>query len=133
MDCLFCKIAKREMGADVVYEDEKAMAILDINPRTPGHVFVIPKMHVENLLDLPEVEVETLFLAVKATLKKVIEKLKADGATIGINQGKISGQEVAHLHIHIMPRFEGDGGKSVQSVVNNPPENKEEIKNKLIL
>ncbi len=121
MDCLFCKIRDKEIKAEFVYEDEHAFGILDINPIAPGHTMMIPKVHSENLLDLPDTEVGGVFLAVKrytGILKKVF---RPDAFTIGINHGRASGQVIDHLHIHIIPRFENDGGKSVHSVVSNPP------------
>jgi len=118
-DCLFCKIADKEMKGDVVYEDEAVMALLDINPRAPGHVFVIPKKHYQDLLAVPDEEMGKIFSAVKKIGEKIKEKTRADALTIGINNGRVSGQEIDHLHIHIIPRFKGDGGGSLQSIVNN--------------
>ena len=114
-----------------MYEDGAAMAILDIHPRAPGHTFVISKKHYQNLLVVPDRELGEIFTAVKRTAEILKEKLKADALSIGINNERVSGQEIDHLHIHIIPRFEGDGGGSAQSVVNNPPADKEEIKKKL--
>ena len=133
-DCLFCKIAKGELKAEVVLENEEAMAVLDIHPRAGGHVFVIPKDHFENLLDAKDEKLEGIFKMVKEASKKVKEATGAEALTIGINNGRVSGQEIDHLHIHIIPRFSGDGGGSIQSVVNNVPseEEREEIKKKLI-
>ncbi len=119
-DCLFCKIAKGEILAQKIAEDDKTVAFLDIHPRAPGHAVVIPKHHSETLLDLPDDDVAALFLAVKAVSRRVLSALRADGATIGINQGEVSGQTVPHLHVHILPRFTNDGGGSVHSVVSNP-------------
>lgn len=119
MDCLFCKIARKEIPAEVVYEDEAAMAIADIHPRAPGHVFVIPKQHCANFTEMPDELIAPVFAAVKKTAMLLKDKVKADGMTIGINQGRASGQEVDHLHIHILPRFMGDGGGSIQSVVDS--------------
>lgn len=132
-NCLFCKIANKEIKADAVYEDENALALLDINPRAPGHVFVIPKKHYENLLSVPEEEISGIFLAVKKVGEKLKEKLSADALSIGINNGRVSGQEIDHLHIHLIPRFKGDGGGSFQSIISNipSPEEKERIKNLL--
>lgn len=131
--CLFCKIVSGEIPAQRVYEDEKVLAFLDIRPRTPGHTVVVPKAHAATLLDLPDSQVEPLFSAVKKTTKRALEGVKADGATIGINQGKASGQEVDHLHVHIMPRFNGDGGGPIQAVVQNPPkESLDVIKDKIL-
>jgi histidine triad (HIT) family protein len=105
----------------VIYEDESAIAFLDINPRVAGHTVVIPKYHSATLVDLPDDLVSKLFIAVKKVDQILLEKLNPDGMTIGINQGRASGQEVDHIHIHLMPRFKNDGGGSIQSVVNNKP------------
>lgn len=131
MECLFCKIAKKEISAEIVYEDEKTAAFLDAHPRAPGHIMVIPKFHAENIIDLPDEEVEPVFLTVKKITgilsrsflpkENIPEGQRPDGFTIGINQGKASGQVIDHLHIHIIPRFNDDEGKSIHSVVNNPP------------
>lgn len=120
-DCLFCKIIKKEMSAEIIYEDEQAMAILDINPRAPGHTMVLPKIHCQTILDLPEKKIGPIFEAAVKVTYLLQKSLEPNGFTIGINQGKISGQIIDHLHIHIIPRFENDGGGSVHSVVNNPP------------
>lgn len=121
MDCLFCKIGKKEIPAEMVYENEHAFAILDINPVSPGHTMVISKTHAKDLPELPKDEVGPLFEGVKMVLDKIQKALKPDGFTIGINQGSVSGQVVDHLHIHLIPRFAGDNGKSVHFVVMNPP------------
>ncbi|OGG43694.1 hypothetical protein A3G50_00820 [Candidatus Jorgensenbacteria bacterium RIFCSPLOWO2_12_FULL_42_11] len=126
MDCLFCKIIKKEIPAEIIYEDDRSLAILDINPRAPGHAMVMPKIHSQTILDLPENKLGLLFEAVKKVAGLIQKGLKPEGFTIGINQGRISGQVIDHLHVHVIPRFEGDGGASVHSVVNNPP--KESLK-----
>ena len=132
MDCLFCKIGKKEISAEFVYEDEHAFGILDINPIAPGHSMIIPKVHSENLLDLPDVEIAGVFSAAKKMTKILKDVFSPAGFTIGINHGKVSGQVIDHLHIHIIPRFDGDGGKSVHSVVNNSPkESVAEIANRI--
>jgi len=124
-NCLFCKIANKEIKADVVYEDQAAMSVLDIHPRSLGHVFVIPKKHVSSILDLEDEQVAPVFFAVKNTAILLKEKIKADGFSIGINTGRAGGQEIDHLHIHIIPRFLNDGGGSIQSVISNIPGEKE--------
>ncbi|MDO8504628.1 MAG: HIT family protein [Candidatus Liptonbacteria bacterium] len=121
MDCIFCKIGKKEIPADMVYEDNNSFAILDIHPVAPGHTMVLPKIHADNLLALPEEEIGPLFEAVKTVLGKLKRALGPDGFTVGINHGSVSGQEIDHLHIHLIPRFKGDAGSSINSVVNNPP------------
>src|SRR3989344_853225 len=119
MDCLFCKIGKKENPSEMVYEDDRVFAILDIHPRSPGHTMIIPKLHAVTLLDLPEEEVGPLFSVVRLVTAKLEKALRPQGFTIGINHGEASGQAVKHLHVHIIPRFQGDGGGSVHSVVSN--------------
>ncbi len=132
-DCLFCKIVAKEMPAYMVHEDEKTLAFLDIRPSTMGHTMVIPKYHAPNMVELPDAEIAPLFSAVKKVADLLVRKLAADGITIGINQGRASGQEVDHLHVHLMPRWRGDGGSSVQSVVHrSPQESFEEIRKKIV-
>ena len=119
--CLFCNIAEKKVEAFVVYEDEHAVAFLDIQPRVEGHTVVVPKAHAQMLGSLPDEEVGPFFTGVKRTATIVSNALRADGLTIGINQGSVSGQTIGHLHVHIFPRFTNDGGGSVHSVVHVPP------------
>lgn len=122
MDCLFCKILDKKIPALVVYKDDHALAFLDVMPRSPGHTLVVPKTHAATIVDLPDSEVPPLFLAVKKVVELLTRALAPDGVTLGVNQGEASGQMVGHVHVHIMPRFRGDGGSAVQSVVHNPPQ-----------
>ena len=126
MRCLFCSMVNKEVPVWVIYEDEKTLAFLDIHPRAPGHTIIIPKSHVASLLDLEDRDVEPLFGAVKAVQTRILEVLHPEGFTIGVNQGHAAGQEIDHLHVHILPRFSGDGGKAIQGLVNNP--SKESLK-----
>ena len=119
-DCLFCKIIAKEIPARVIYEDEHVLAFLDIMPSAAGHTLVIPKEHAPSILDLPDGEMVSLFAAVKHIDAMLAKSLEPDGITIGINQGRASGQEVDHLHVHLMPRWKNDGGRAVQSVVSHP-------------
>src|SRR6266481_4279405 len=121
-DCLFCKIVKKEIPAFLVHEDAATLGFLDVHPRAPGHILVIPKAHRADIIELETSEVGPLFLAVRKLVRAAATALAADGFTIGVNHGAVSGQEVSHLHVHIMPRFAGDGGGSVQSVVGHPSE-----------
>ena len=105
----------------MVYEDAYTVAFLDIQPRSPGHTVVVSKHHSATILDLPEKEEDALFRVVKKVTELLNRALQPSGFTIGINHGRISGQTVEHLHVHVMPRYEGDGGGSIHSVVNNPP------------
>ena len=131
-NCIFCKIIKGEIPNYTVYEDDKTLAFLDIAPRSPGHTVVIPKSHVERVSDLADDSVSALFSAVKKTAAKIETALKPDGFNIGWNDGAAAGQVVPHLHIHILPRWTGDGGGNMHSIVNNPGEmSVEKVFNKL--
>lgn len=121
MDCIFCKIISKEIPAEIIYEDEETVACLDANPLSKGHTLILPRVHVNTLLNLPDEKVGPFFLAVKKVAKLLEEKLKAEGFTLGINQGKASGQAIDHLHFHIIPRWKNDGGSSLHVVVHNPP------------
>ena len=122
MECIFCGIARKEIPAEIVREDERTVAFLDIHPRAPGHTVVVPRQHSPTLLELPDGEIGLLFSAVKYATRLLANALHPSGFTIGINHGSVSGQTVDHLHVHILPRFLGDGGGSIHSVVTNPPQ-----------
>jgi histidine triad (HIT) family protein len=132
-ECLFCKIAKKDVPAAVVYEDEWAMGFLDIHPLAQGHTVVIPKIHAENILELDDNAIGPLFKAVKQITAALKLAFQPQGFTIGINHGKVSGQAIDHLHIHLIPRWGNDGGKSLHAIVSNPPrESLPEIKEKIL-
>lgn len=107
----------------MVFEDAHVLAFLDVQPRAPGHTLVIPKVHAATLVELPDAEVAPLFAVVKHVDRILLDKLAPDGMTIGINQGEVSGQAVPHLHVHLLPRFVGDKGSSIHTIVNNPARN----------
>lgn len=115
-------------------ENEEAVAFLDVDPLVLGHAVVIPKQHAPNIIELPQDLVKPLFLAVKEATRMLARALKADNFTIGINHGKMLGNpDIDHMHVHVIPRFEGDGGGDIHSVVNNPPSEKIEDTHKKIL
>jgi len=126
-NCLFCKIIDKIIPSAIVYEDEHTLAFLDIHPMSAGHTLVIPKVHAENILDLSDTQIGPLFQAVKKVVALLQGRLESKGFTIGINHGRISGQVIDHLHVHIVPRHEGDGGGSLHSVVKNPPQESLEV------
>lgn len=108
--CIFCRIASGELPASVVYEDEKTIAFLDIQPINPGHVLVVPKAHAESLVELsPEDAAQTM--RVGQLLDKALRasELHCEGVNLLIADGKAAGQDVGHVHLHVFPRFEEDG------------------------
>jgi histidine triad (HIT) family protein len=133
MDCVFCRIISKEIPAEVVYEDDAVLAILDVHPRAWGHAMVLPKRHYPTILEVPSGELGAIFTAVQKVTAAEQKALKPDGFTIGVNHGEVSGQAVPHLHIHILPRFQGDGGGSIHSVVNQTPKADLEATRKMII
>ncbi|XGI84246.1 HIT family protein [Halorutilales archaeon Cl-col2-1] len=116
-DCIFCKIIDGELPSRKVYEDDKVLSFLDVNPLSRGHTLVIPKNHSETLEDLDDEYSEAVFSAVRDLVEPVTEAVDADAANVGINNGEAAGQEVPHLHAHIVPRFEGDGGGPIHNIL----------------
>jgi len=110
-DCLFCKIAKKEIPAEVVYEDDFFLAFLDLNPVNPGHTLLIPKEHYKNLYELPDQTISKMGPSVKKLAIAVKKSMSADGINIHMNNEKPAGQAIFHAHFHIIPRFQNDGYK----------------------
>lgn len=108
-DCLFCKIINGEVPCHRIYENDKVLAFLDIGPVNKGHALVIPKEHHVNLLDMPDDILAEVAIASKKVANAVIEAVGADGCNIGKNNGAAAGQVIFHAHMHIIPRFKGDG------------------------
>lgn len=103
MDCLFCKIAKGEINSDVIYEDDKLIAFNDIHPKAPHHVLIIPRKHIATLNDVENNDTELLGSIVQ-TAKNIAKKLgiAEQGYRILMNCNKEGGQEVYHLHLHLI-------------------------------
>ena len=105
--CIFCEIIAGRAKAEIIFEDDRLIALLDIHPVFPGHVLVMPREHHETLLDLPEALIAPLFSRVKTIARAVEVGLGADGTFVAMNN-KIS-QSVPHLHVHVVPRRKKDG------------------------
>lgn len=108
--CIFCRIATRELPASIVYEDEFTIAFLDIQPVTSGHTLVIPKTHVSLVIDLSDEIAGHLFRVGKlidAALRA--SDLRCEGVNFYLADGWAAGQDVNHVHLHVFPRFAGDG------------------------
>ena len=120
MDCLFCKIVAKEIPNYTVYEDNQVLAFLDIFPCAKGHTVVIPKQHYGSLWDMNTETFQLLAAGLRAAAGRVQARLKPDGMNIGINNEPVAGQAVPHAHWHILPRYLGDGGGSMHSIIKNP-------------
>ncbi len=109
-DCVFCRIIKGESPASRVYEDEAVLAFMDIKPVNAGHVLVIPKRHAAALADLnPEDCVRTFAAAQRVAAALYASGIRCEGVNLILADGEVAGQEVFHVHVHVIPRFAGDG------------------------
>ena len=108
-NCIFCKIIKRELPSNVIYEDDTTISFLDISPANKGHALVISKNHFTNIFDVPGLEFINLSKTVHTIAKAIKEATKADGLNIFLNNEKAAGQIVFHIHYHIIPRYNTDG------------------------
>lgn len=108
MDCIFCKIIQKEIPANIVYEDEEVLAFRDIQPAAPVHILVIPKKHIASLVDLKPGE-EAIIAKIYQVIQQIAkqEKIADKGFRVIVNCGEDGGQEVLHLHFHLL------GGKKL--------------------
>ena len=121
-DCIFCRIADGDIPARSVYEDDDVLAFLDANPLAPGHTLVIPKAHHQALRDVPAALSAAVFETVHDLVGDVEDAVDADAQTVAVNDGPAAGQEVPHMHVHIVPRFEGDGGGPIHAIAGARPD-----------
>jgi histidine triad (HIT) family protein len=108
-DCIFCKIVAGQIPCTKVYEDASCLAFMDINPVSPGHALIIPKKHYEAIREMPADEVAALFRPVPGLAAAVQAGMQAQGLNVLQNNGRIAGQAVDHLHVHLIPRWAEDG------------------------
>ncbi len=107
MACLFCKIVAGDEPAEVVLEDEHVLGFLDVRPVFKGHTLLVPREHVDTLLELPEPMTVPLFAAARRTAAAMSSELGAQGTFVAMNN--VVSQSVPHLHVHVVPRTKGDG------------------------
>jgi histidine triad (HIT) family protein len=108
-DCVFCKIVRGDIPSYRVYETDETLAFLDINPVAKGHVLVIPKNHSHNLMDIAASDWAYTSESVRIVAIALEKSLSADGVNLMMNNREHAGQVVFHPHIHLIPRFKGDG------------------------
>ena len=109
MSCVFCDIVAGQAHASIVYEDETTMAFMDLMPITPGHLLVIPKAHYRNLFDVPPA-VAAQLMEVGTRLARALRRAtECAGMNVHIANEAPAGQSVWHLHLHLIPRYAGDG------------------------
>ena len=117
---IFERIIDGDVPGHVVHETETVAAFLDANPLAPGRTLVVPKEPYARLRDVPPDLSADVFGAVRTLSPAIEDAVDADATTIGINDGTAAGQEVPHLHVHIVPRFEGDGGGPIHAIADRP-------------
>jgi len=105
--CIFCKIVHKQAPASKVYEDEMVIVFLDLKPLNFGHTLIIPKAHYIDLFDIPEEQLSQIHKISKQVSYAIKKTTNADGITIIQQNGKAAGQDIFHLHVHVVPRFEG--------------------------
>ncbi len=121
-DCIFCAIVAGDIPSRTVYESENVLAFLDANPLAPGHTLVIPKAHHERLNDLDDGLAGEVLGTLNALVPVVEDAVDAPASTVAFNNGAEAGQEVPHVHGHIVPRFEDDGGGPIHAVAGSRPD-----------
>jgi histidine triad (HIT) family protein len=107
-ECLFCKIIAGEVPAQIVAEDERTVAFMDINPATRGHALVVPRRHARDLLEIGGDDLATVALAAQRLARRAHDRLNADGVNLINSCGRAACQTVFHFHIHVIPGYEGD-------------------------
>lgn len=123
MNCVFCRIMKKEIPASVVYEDEHTLAFMDLGQVNPGHVLVALKAHAENLYALDETQAAAVFRTASRVARAIRAAFEPQGLSVYQANGKPAGQTVFHFHIHLVPRHDGDG-MTLGWPVKNPPREK---------
>ena len=117
--CLFCKIVKDEIPSYKIYEDDKTLSFLDVFPISEGHSLIIPKKHAQFIEELDDETASAVFQTTIKVSTKLRDKLNIPATTIGIHNGRESGQEIPHTHVHVIPRDASDGGGPINIVMAN--------------
>ena len=107
-DCIFCKIVAGELPSQIVDEDERTIAFMDISPATRGHALVIPRRHAKNLLEIEPEELQAVAVTAQRLAKRITERLGADGVNLLNSCGSTAWQTVFHFHVHVIPRYADD-------------------------
>jgi histidine triad (HIT) family protein len=110
MSCLFCDMVAGDEEASLVYDDERVFGLMDIRPVTPGHLMVVPKRHATYLAELEDEDSDALLRAARRAAAALrASGLRCEGINLFLADGEAAGQDVFHVHLHVLPRFEGDG------------------------
>jgi histidine triad (HIT) family protein len=130
-DCVFCRIVAKQIPASVVREDEHTLAFMDLGQVNPGHVLVALKAHAENVYELDDAQAGAVFRSVARVSRAIREAFAPQGLSVYQANGKAAGQTVFHLHVHLVPRHDGDGMDLTWPVKNPPRDRLEEAATKI--
>lgn len=108
-DTIFAKIIRREISADIVYEDDDTLAFLDVRPTNPGHTLVIPKSAAQNIFDISDEALTAMARTARKITPAIVSAVGAKGLNMVMNNGRDAGQIIFYAHIHLIPRFTDDG------------------------
>lgn len=122
-NCVFCGIVAKKIPASIVHEDGDTVAFMDIGQVNPGHVLVAVKRHAENLYELDDVQAGAVFRAASRVARAIRSAFAPEGLSVYQANGTAAGQTVLHFHLHLVPRFQGDG-MALTWPVKNPPREK---------
>ena len=117
--CVFCRVMSGELKGYIVYRDQLVMAFLDAYPLAEGHTLVVPRRHVQRFEDLTEEEACALSRALLKVSRAISRSFGVDALTIGVNDGPEAGQVVPHVHVHVIPRRQGDGAGNLHAIFRN--------------
>lgn len=121
LTCIFCKIIKGQIPARILNQDDLAVAMLDAFPLADGHTLVVPKIHYSKIQDMDRDTSASVFSLVRKISAALEKAVNVNSTTIAIHNGKEAGQEIPHLHVHIIPRTKDDGAGPVHSMFENRP------------
>lgn len=120
MNCIFCKIINGEIPCYKVYEDELALAFLDISQVSKGHTLIVPKKHFDNMLECDEKTLAHIYQLANKIGNLLVNKLNAKGMNILTNINEVAGQSVKHFHVHLLPRYSEEDGVKIDFNGSNP-------------
>jgi histidine triad (HIT) family protein len=130
-NCIFCLIAQRAAEASIVYEDAYTMAFMDIRPVSKGHMLIVPKTHYDDIFNVPEETLAQVFRTAQRAALAAKRILGADGVSLLQQNGKAAGQEVFHLHVHVIPRYIHEGTRQFRDAQAAPRQQLNELAEKL--
>ena len=132
VNCIFCKIVSGKLRARIINENDYAMAFLDAFPLSSGHTLVVPKAHFSKVQDMDK-EYSCAVFSIACQIAAILEPtVRVNASTIAIHNGRDAGQEVPHVHIHIVPRSVNDGAGPIHSMFNSRPKLNDEEMDKLV-